>query len=140
MVYCKEHIESIVPSPIGPRIKNGVSCLPHIIVDDSKLEVVHNFKYVGSTETDTADMDTKFTIRKQRMSMAFSGRVFENRSLSLQTKLRLFNLIVVENAIYGCCAWNTTVGHFRDLEMAQFRLLRRILGVCKRDFTSNEMI
>ena len=29
---------------------------------------------------------------------------------------------------------------FRDLEMTQFRLLRRILGVCKRDFTSNEMI
>ena len=29
---------------------------------------------------------------------------------------------------------------FRDLEMTQFCLLRRILGVCKRDFTSNEMI
>ena len=78
--------------------------------------------------------------------MAFSslaGRVFENRSLFLQTKLRVFKSIVVENAIYGCGAWNTTVGHFRDLDsstMAQFRLLRKILGVCKRDFTSNKMI
>ena len=35
---------------------------------------------------------------------------------------------------------NTTVGHFFDLEMTQFRLLIMILGVCKRDFTSNEMI
>ena len=64
VVYCKEHIESIVPSPIGPRMKNGVFFFPHIIVDDSKLEVVHNFKYVGSTESDTADMDTEITIRK----------------------------------------------------------------------------
>ena len=146
VVYCKEHIElldDLQVRHIGPRMKNGVFFLPHIIVDDSKLEVVHNFKYVGSTESDSADMDTEVTIRKQRMSMAFSslaGRVFENRSLSLRTKLRVFNSIVVENAIYGCGAWNTTVGHFRDLEMTQFRLLRRILGVCKRDFTSNEMI
>ena len=56
------------------------------------------------------------------------------------TKLRVFNSIVVENAIYGCGAWNSTVDLFRDLEMTQFRLLRRILGVCKSDFTSNEMI
>ena len=62
-------------------------------------------------------MDTELEvttgIRKQRFLMAFSslaGRVFENRSLSLQTKLRVFNSIVVENAIYGCGAWNTTVG------------------------------
>ena len=145
VVYCKEHVESVQvdSSLIGPRMENGVFFLPHITVDDFKLEVVHNFKYVGSTESDTADMDTEVLIRKQRMSMAFSslaGRVFENRSLSLQTKLRVFNSIVVENAIYGCGAWNSTVVQFRDLEMTQFRLLRRILGVCKRDFTSNEMI
>ena len=145
VVYCKEHVESVQvdSSLIGPRMKNGVFFLPHITVDDFKLEVVHNFKYVGSTESDTADMDTEVLIRKQRMSMAFSslaGRVFENRSLSLRTKLRVFNSIVVENAIYGCGAWNSTVVQFRDLEMTQFRLLRRILGVCKRDFTSNEMI
>ena len=60
---------------------------------------------------------------------SLAGRVFENRSLSLRTKLRVLNSIVVENTIYGCGAWNSTVVQFCDLEMTQFRLLRRILSV-----------
>lgn len=140
VVYCKEYLESL-DDRIG--LHNGAFLYPNVYIDGHSLEVVQNFKYVGSTESDTANMDIEISIRKQRMSMAFSslaGRVFENRSLALRTKLLLFNSIVVENGVYGCGAWNTTVSHIHELEMTQFRLLRRILGVRKRDFTSNEMI
>ena len=69
-------------------------------------------------------MDTEVLIRKQRMSMTFSslaGRVFENRSLSLRTKLRVFNSIVVENAIYGCGATPNLVLHPRGKPLANLK-------------------
>ena len=122
VVYCKEYLESL-DDRIG--LHNGAFLYPNVYIDGHALEVVQNFKYVGSTESDTANMDIEISIRKQRMSMAFSslaGRVFENRSLSLQTKLLVFNSIVVENGVYGCGSWNTTVRHIQEMKMTQFRL------------------
>ena len=131
---------------VGPRSKFGFflsSSMPEIRVDGKVLEVIHLFKYVGSTESSDAAMDAEISVRIQRMVIAFSklaGRVYESKYLSLKVKLRLFNSIVIINGVYGCGSWNTRVSHLDELESMQFQLLRRVFRARKMDFISNEVI
>jgi Reverse transcriptase (RNA-dependent DNA polymerase) len=113
------------------------------MIEGQFLDVVKHFKYVGSTESGYANMDEEVRCRVQRMLVAFAKlapRVFENRNLPLKTKISVLKSVVIENAIYGCGAWNFTVKQISELESAQFRLLRRILRIRIRDFVSNESI
>ena len=135
---------------IGPFWKDGNFFhvdLAMIRIDDmiagQYLDVVEHFKYVGSTESGNANMQKEIMCRVQRMISAFAklaARVFKNRNLPLKTKISVLKSIVIENAIYGCGAWNVTAMQITELERVQFRLLRRILRIRTRDFISNETI
>ena len=140
--------EKTLSFPIGPRLKDGrfffiIVNPPEIFVDGKVLEVVHNFKYVGGTESGDADMDDEISLRKQLMVVAFTklaGRLFESKHISLKTKLRMFNSTVIVNGVYGCGCWNTCESHLNELETLQFQFLRRIFRARKKDFISREVI
>ncbi len=104
-----------------------------------KLNVVHEFKYVGSTETETAKLDREVDIRIQRMAGAYSKlakNVFNVRHLKTRAKLRTYRTVVLANGLYGCASWNTRKEHIDKMEAWQYRTLRTIMGYNWKDFIS----
>mgnify|MGYP000154880315 CR=1 FL=1 len=98
--------------------------------DTLPLQVVEDFSYLGSLDTQNGNMDMEIRLRMSRMRGAFfrlAGRVFENHALSLQPKLMLFKMFVVPVALYGCATWDVTIKQIKLLESCQYRLLRRLL-------------
>jgi hypothetical protein len=69
--------------------------------------VVHEFKYVGSTETETAKLDREVDIRIQRMAGAYSKLAksfFNALHLKTRAKLRTYRTVVLPNGLYGCAS------------------------------------
>ena len=123
--------------------RGGGMINPVITIKGKQLNVVSSFKYVGSTENVVATMDTEINIRMQRGMAAFNKlaeRLFENRYISLATKIRSFVVIVIGNMLYGCETWNTKKEHIDRLESIQFRLLRRIMGYTWKNMKSYENV
>jgi hypothetical protein len=81
-----------------------------IFIKGKKLNVFHEFKYVGSAETETVKLDREVGIRIQRMAGAYSKlakNVFNARHLKTRAKLRTYRTVVLQNELYGCASWNT---------------------------------
>jgi hypothetical protein len=105
---------------------------PTVYIEGTALEVVSDFVYLGSKEASSGSMDVEVNVRVQRMHAAFeewSGRILMNQCLTLELRLKFFNLIVVSNGVYGCATWNLCAKHIRKLESAQFQLLKKLFGV-----------
>lgn len=114
-----------------------------IKISGQELKDIEEFKYVGGTENNTADMRTEIKIRKQRMAVAYSkydGRVFSNKRIYLRIKLKVFLAFVISNGIYGCTTWNVTKKDIQQLESFQRLHLCKIFGFKWRDKISYEVI
>ena len=60
--------------------------------------------------------------------------------LSLSTKLRLYNALVVSVLLYGAETWTLIKSDEQKLEAFQMSRLRRILGLHWFDFVSNDSV
>jgi hypothetical protein len=78
-----------------------------IFIKGIKLNVVHELKYVGSTETETAKLDREVDVRIQRMAGAYSKLAKNARHLKTRAKLRTYRTVVLPNGLYGYASWNT---------------------------------
>ncbi len=108
-----------------------------IFIRGKKLNVVHEFKYVGSTETETAKLDREVGIRIQRMAGAYSKlakNVLNARHLKTRVKLRTYRTAVPPNGLYGCASWNTRKEHVDKMKAWQYRTLTTIMGYNWKDF------
>jgi hypothetical protein len=108
--------------------------IPIIQVRGKTLEVVDQFTYLGSRESNEGDMTSEIAIRKQRMVAAFStwsGRILLNPKISERLRLVFFNMIVVPNGLYGCATWNLSARDIKQLDSVQYRLLKRLLFIGK---------
>jgi hypothetical protein len=109
-------------------------------VKGQDIEVVETFKYVGSTENQFANTIDEVAVRKNRMLAAFAklrGRCFCNNALDMKIRLRVFDVIVMGNGLYGCGSWNMTQGDVESLESCQFHLLRQLMNIKWKDRVSN---
>jgi hypothetical protein len=120
-------------------IVNGTSEGVEVCIKGKKLNVVNEFKYVGSTESSDATMDREIDIRIQRMAAAYrklTKNIFASRYIKTRTKLQTYCTVVLANGLYGCATWNTTAEHMRKLEGWQYKTLRELLGYDWKDFVS----
>ncbi|XP_035688750.1 SCO-spondin-like [Branchiostoma floridae] len=88
----------------------GVSTPPAITMDNVLLKNVDSFTYLGSTVTNTLSLDAELDKRigKANTTMArLTQRVWENRDLSLHTKVQVYRACVLSVLLYGSEAWNT---------------------------------
>jgi len=121
----------------------GVSTPPAITMDNVLLKNVDSFTYLGSTVTNTLSLDAELDKRigKANTTMArLTQRVWENRDLSLHTKVQVYRACVLSVLLYGSEAWNTYVRQERRLNAFHMRCLRRILGLTWRDKVPNRVI
>ena len=120
---------------VQPRVSQVMPPLV-ITIHGKVLQQVKHFKYVGSTENDSANMTDEIDIRIRSMLVAYTklaARVFENRNLNLVTRWAAFQAFVISNATYGCSSWNTSQKQLKKLESLHFRLIRSMFRCTWKD-------
>ncbi|CAH1247554.1 SSTR2 [Branchiostoma lanceolatum] len=116
---------------------------PLITVNGSRLVVVEKFTYLGSTVTHNLSLDTEINTRIGRAASVMSKlklRVWENKNLSVQTKLRVYEACVLGTLLYGSETWTTYAAQEAKLNAFHMRCLRRILGITWMDRVTNSEV
>jgi len=116
---------------------------PEITIGDSKLEVVHDFVYLGSSIADSLVLETEINRRIGKAATTMSRlakRVWKNSKLTEQTKITIYKACVISTLLYGSEAWTLRAKLEHKLNIFHLRCLRRILGVTWQDKVTNNTI
>lgn len=112
-------------------------------VDETPLENVNRFKYLGSFISSDCTMKQEITARIQATSCAFGrlkDRVFNNRDLAMITKMKVYKQCLIPILLYGSETWTLYAHEIRQLRTLQQRHIRSILKIKWDDFVSNEEV
>lgn len=121
-------------------LAQGVQEPPVITIDDTALDVVQDFTYLGSTISDSLSLDAEINKRigKAATTLArLAPRVWENPKLTIKTKAAVYNACVISTLLYGSETWTTYSRHEKKLNSFHLRCIRHILGVTWKDKVSN---
>ena len=113
---------------------------PTIHVENNTLQNVDKFAYLGSLLSTRAVIDVEIHHRIGCASAAFARlrkRVFENRDIQINTKLLVYQAVVLPTLLYGADSWTTYSRHLKALEQYHQRCLRKILRVSWKDRRTN---
>lgn len=120
-----------------------VSSAPNITIDDYTLEVVEDFTYLGSTISSNLSLDAELDKRigKAASAMArLTKRVWTNKSLTTNTKMRVYQACVLSTLLYGSESWTLYAYQERRLNTFHLRNLRRILRISWKDHITNKSV
>ncbi|CAG9138444.1 unnamed protein product [Plutella xylostella] len=121
----------------------GTTIPPTITLNESTLQVVDHFCYLGSTTTSNLSNDKEIDSRIGRASTAFGKlytRVWRNSKLTTRTKVLVYNSCVLSTLLYGSETWTTYRKQERRINAFHMRCLRIIIGVSWRDKVTNECV
>lgn len=116
---------------------------PEITVGDTHLSSVDHFSDLGSCLSCKADLDVETQVRLKSASAAFGSlrdRVFDNRNLYTNTKIKVYKAVILPTLLYGSEAWTTYSRHLKSLERYPQRCLRRILNIKWQDRRTNSSV
>ena len=120
-----------------------VDTLPVITINNYKLDVTHQFTYLGSIISDNLSLDAEIN---RRIGMAattlgwLTTCVWKNPKLTVTTKMTVYNGCIISTLLYGSEAWTTYTKHERKLKGFHLRSLRRILGINWSDRVPNAQV
>ena len=117
---------------------------PNIYINGTKLDVVDQFTYLGSTITTDLSLDTEISKRIGKASATLSRltqRVWANKMLSINTKIAVYRACVISTLLYASETWTLYASQEKRLSSFHMRCLRRILGISWKDrITNNEVL
>ena len=116
---------------------------PAIRVNGNELPTVTCFKYLGSTVSNNASLDKEIENRINAAAAAYNKlnkRVFSNTDLSISTKIKVYNAVILPTLLYGCETWVTYSKQMKTLEKYHQRCLRRILHIKWQDRITNASV
>ena len=108
----------------------------HIVVDETRLESVKEFRYLGSFLAGDCSLDREINQRIGKAASSFGGlrrRVFDNRNIKLATKMSVYSAVCLSTLLYGAKTWTIYRRHISKLEAYHIRCLQRILGLTWKD-------
>ena len=109
---------------------------PSINIDNMTLEVVDNFRYLGSTIISNLSVDAEINIRIVKVAAIMSKlnrRVWRNNNLTESTKLHVYQACVLSTLLHSSEAWTTYARQEKNLNSVHLRCLIRILGISWQD-------
>ena len=115
-----------------------------IMLRGDQLEVVSQFKYLGSIFTSDRTLDAEIRHRVAAGNSAFQqlrqANIWSSRALTLSVKMQFFQCIVMSILLYAGETW--AVGHKNITPLAVFQMncLQRICGISLRDHVPNNVI
>ena len=117
--------------------------IPLLFIHNYKLEVDHEFVYLGSTITDNLSIDRELNkrIRKAAMTLPrLTNRVWSNNKLPDHTKVNVYKACVISTLLYGSESWTMHARQEKRLNAFHMRCLRRILGITWQDRVTNKVV
>ena len=114
----------------------GAACISRsapvrITIAGQPVAWVAQFKYLGSQFASNSGLDAELAYRCSQAGRAFerlSQPVWQRRSITLPTKLRIYTAMVRSVLLYGAHSWALAPAQLEKLEVLQRSHLRRILG------------
>lgn len=116
---------------------------PAISINGHKLDVVHDFVYLGSTISDTLTLDIEINRRIGKAATTLSRltkRAWNNKKLTENTKIQIYRACVVSTLLYGSESWTLRAAQERKLNAFHMRCLRRILNITWQDKVPNSTV
>ena len=105
------------------------------------LKDVNDFTYLGSTVTKHGeDEDVKQHIKKANGAFIQLYLIWKSKTVTTQTKLRIFRSNVKSVLLYGSKSWKVTNQITNRLQVFVNRCLRRILNIYWPETMSNEQL
>ncbi|WP_419593739.1 hypothetical protein, partial [Thiolapillus sp.] len=95
-----------------------------IKVNGQKLETVTSFKYLGSVKTDEGSKPEILSrIAQTTAALTRLKPVWNDRSISLSSKIRLMCSLVTSIFLYACGSWTLTAELQRRIQAMEMRFL-----------------
>ena len=99
-----------------------------IKVNGQKLETVTSFKYLGSVITDGGSKpEILFRIAQTTAALTRLKPVWNDRSISLSSKIRLMRSFVTSIFLYACESWTLTAELQSRIQATEMRCYRKIV-------------
>ena len=113
---------------------------PQITVEDAALKVTNVFTYLGSKIANDGQLDTEINCRIAKASASFGklhSRVWSSHDLKLNTKVEVYNVVVLSTLLYAAETWTLYQRHIKKLEAFHQRCLRAICGIKWQNLVSD---
>ena len=114
---------------------------PVIMMRGEQLELVSQFKYLGSIFTSDCTLDAEITHRVVAANSAFQqlrrANIWSSRALTLPVKMQFFQCIIMSVLLYAGETWPIVQKHISPLAVFRMNCLRRICGISLQDHVPN---
>ena len=130
--------KTLIQHPPGRVIPNTDTS-----IGNQHLEEVNQFSYLGSILTPSATCKKEVESRIRAAYAAFgrlTPRVFNNHALTRETKIMVFQAVVMSTLLYASETWTLYKSDLRSLERFQQQKLRQILGIRWESHTTNNEV
>ena len=108
-------------------------------VDNRSFEWAKKFKFLRTTLTNQNSIQEEIKSRVNSGNAYYHSvqNLLSSRSLTENTKIKLYRTIILPVVLYGCETWSLTLREERRLRVFENRVLRRIFGP-RRDEVTRE--
>ena len=116
--------------------------LQNFQVNGDSIEVVRNFQFLGVTITHDAlcESEVKRRLCLGRKAMTGLTKIWKDKNISLQTKIKLVNALVFPVVLYGCETWVMRKAERRRVDAFELWCWRRLLRVSWTERRTNKWI
>ena len=123
-------------------LRLGISEDEQVTLGNEKIDQVGSFSYLGSiiSKDGGSSEDVKSRIAKAQGVFSQLKKVWKNRKISLQTKIRILEATVMTVVKYGSEAWTLQKADENLLDVFQRNCLRIVLGTRLTDRISNSRL
>jgi len=99
-------------------------------IDNSSIERVEEFKYLGMTITDQNSIQEEIKSRLKLGNACYHSvqNLLSSRLLSKNLKMKIYRTIILPVVLYGCETWLPTLREERRLRVFENRVLRNVFG------------
>ena len=112
-----------------------------IKVNGQKLETVTSFKNLGSVKADEGSKPEILSrIAPTTVASTRLKPVWNNRSISLSSKIRLMRSLVTSIFLNACESWTLTTELLRRTQAMEMRCYRKTLRISYKDHVTNEEV
>ena len=110
-------------------------------MNGQKLETVTSFRYLGSVITDEGSKPEILSrIVQTTAALTRLQPVWNDRSISLSSKIRLMCSLVTSIFLYACQSWTLTAELQRRIQAMEMRCYHKILHISYKAHVTNKEV
>ena len=118
---------------------NGIST--DIRINGEKLDEVNCFKYLSTVVRDQCSKpEVQATIAQTKAALARLNTIWNDKHISLSSKIRLMRSLVISILLHACETWTLTAEIQRGSQDTKIRCFRKLLGISHRDHITNDAV